>query len=658
MSPPPTGAGPRRFVLTDETDQPGFDPAPQSGGIDFAALLNPQQLAAVQTTEGPVLVVAGAGTGKTRTLIYRTAFLLERGVDPRHIVLLTFTRRAARQMLERVATLLADHPAGRRASEVRGGTFHAFAVTVLRRHGERLGLSPRFTILDSADAEEVVSYLRTALGLDGKEKRFPRADTLFGFLSASRNRGVEIGDLVADEAPQFLPHLAAIRDLAERYAAYKRSQSLLDYDDLLAHLRELLVDHPDIREHVGREVRYLMVDEYQDTNPVQAELVALLSSVHGNVLAVGDDAQAIYAFRGATVRNILDFAERFPGARVLKLEENYRSTQPILTLANAVLQQAKEGYPKALFAHRDDPDAELPAVVSAPDERYQSRFVCQLVLQMREEGVGLNEMAVLVRNGRNSFDLEVELNRRRIPFVKYGGQKFVEAAHIKDVLAHLRIAQNPRDSVAWNRALLLVEGVGPKSVADILKVAEGVPAAAEFVGKSGAVPPPYMSQRYRSGLLLLAETLKAVADPDRPLVERLKILFAYYQPILERKFADDFPKRQKDLDAFAGLAETYADLESLLTELVLDPVDRSAVETRPGEADDRKDEERRNRRANHRAETERRGDQRHRGGTLHARGARRDIGLDSGRCGRSECAIKAAEQREGDERRARADPAR
>jgi len=430
--------------------------------IDYRGALNPAQYEAVVTTQGPILVVAGAGTGKTRTLVYRVARLVEAGVDASNILLLTFTRKAAEEMLRR-ASLLLDG----RCDRVAGGTFHSFANTVLRRHGSALGLASNFTILDRSDSEDAINLLRAGRGLDKKDKRFPRKQAVAEMFSMAVNKALPLPQLIEDAYSHLAEHLAALVELQARYDAYKRERQLLDYDDLLVRLRELLTSSDDLRQRLSRKYQYIMVDEYQDTNALQADTVRLLASEHHNVMAVGDDAQSIYSFRGANFRNIMDFPNLFPGTRVIAIEENYRSTQPILDLTNAVIEQARERHEKRLFTLKTSGPA--PLLIAAPTEQFQSRFVCQRILELREEGVPLPDIAVLFRSSFHSFDLEIELARHDIPFVKRGGFKFIETAHIKDVLAHVRVLVNPRDAVSWHRILLLLEGVGPRSSEEIIR---------------------------------------------------------------------------------------------------------------------------------------------------------------------------------------------
>ncbi len=448
--------------------------------IKYAEVLNPAQFEAVTHREGPLLVVAGAGSGKTRTLIYRVARLIESGVPPGAILLLTFTRRASQEMLRRAEQLVGD-----RTRAVAGGTFHSFANTVLRKWGEPLGLKPNFTILDRADMEDVINLLRSRMGFGSRERRFPKKGTLTEAISMARNKRRKLEDEIQLDFPHLIEHSGEILQLAQKYEAYKRERGLLDYDDLLDKLVELLQQYANVRKRLSDTYRYIMIDEYQDTNEVQAEIVRLLAMNHCNVMAVGDDAQSIYSFRGANFRNILDFPKIFPNARIVKLEENYRSIQGILDVANEVISRAAESYTKVLFTKRK---GELrPMLVRAADEHMQSRFVAQRILELREEGVELSEIAVLFRSSFHSFDLELELQRRDIPFIKRGGFKFIETAHVKDVLAHLRVVANPTDAVSWLRALTLVKGVGNRTAERLIETLIAAPEPEKALIASSAV---------------------------------------------------------------------------------------------------------------------------------------------------------------------------
>jgi len=526
--------------------------------IDYEKELNPAQYEAAITLEGSLLVLAGAGSGKTRTLVYRVARMVEEGIDPAAILLLTFTRRAAEEMLQRAGALI-----GAQCEKVNGGTFHSFANTVLRRYGSYLNIPNSFTILDRSDSEDAVNLIRSRFGLEKKERRFPKKQTLVEIISLAANKTCSIAEVLDEHFPHLFSELEDIARIDQHYRAYKQERGLLDYDDLLTKLRDLLQEHPAVAQRLSSTLRYIMVDEYQDTNRLQAEIVRLLAHSHENVMAVGDDAQSIYSFRGATVRNILEFPRLFPGAKIIKLEENYRSTQPILDLSNQIIQRAKESYTKNLFTKREK--GVRPILVEAESENFQSRFVAQRILQLREEGVPLDDIAVLFRSSFHSFDLELELSRRGIPFIKRGGFKFIETAHIKDVLAHLRIIANPQDAVSWHRVILLLEGIGPKNAEKIMAHA-----------MSGANPAQQLRSYPARGVI--GDELKRLADLlDEASVEGMKpgeqieAVNRYYLPILKRTHRDDLPKRQKDLEHFATITERYRSLDRLLADMALEP---------------------------------------------------------------------------------------
>jgi DNA helicase II / ATP-dependent DNA helicase PcrA len=539
--------------------------------LNYAAALNGQQLAAVQACDGPALVIAGAGSGKTRTLIYRVAYLIDSGIDPARILLLTFTRKAAQEMVERAGLLI-----GSQSDRVAGGTFHSMGNLLLRRYGRSVGIEPGFTILDRGDAEDLIALIRAQLGLNDKEKRFPRKNTIAEIYSKCVNtlRGME--DVVLEEFPHFADHLEDLDKLRRAYEQAKRQRQLLDYDDLLARLWELLTHHEEIRHAISRHYHYILVDEYQDTNRLQAELIRGLAATHDNVMVVGDDSQSIYAFRGATFRNIMEFPALFPRTTVYKLEENYRSTQPILNLANEIIAAAAEKYTKQLFTRKLD--GPRPALVEAAGENAQSRFVAQKILELREEGVPLGEIAVLFRSSFHSFDLEIELSRRGVPFVKRGGIKFIEAAHVKDVLAYLRVVHNPQDAVSWHRILMLVEGVGPKKAQEVLAgVLKSDRPGQVLCAANG---------RSAAGLKGLGAALEHLSqEKDASPAVMVEQACDYYLPILKDQH-DDYPRRVRDLDHLRTMAENYTDLADFLSDLALEPPDASAAAVNPPDVDD------------------------------------------------------------------------
>jgi DNA helicase-2/ATP-dependent DNA helicase PcrA len=528
--------------------------------IKYAELLNPAQLEAVVHRDGPLLVIAGAGSGKTRTLIYRVARLIESGVPPGAILLLTFTRRAAQEMLARAERLV-----GERSRGVAGGTFHSFANLVLRRHGAPIGLKPNFTILDRADMEDVVNLLRTRMGLASRERRFPKKSTIAEVISMARNKRRPLDEEIDIDFAQLLEHSREIVELAQRYEVYKRERGLLDYDDLLYRLAELLENHEPVRRRLSDTYRYIMIDEYQDTNLIQAHLVRLLAATHNNVMAVGDDAQSIYSFRGANFRNIMDFPALFEGAKVVKLEENYRSLQGILDLANDVISRAGEKYTKVLFTMRRGEFR--PMLVRAQDEHMQSRFVAQRILELREEGVELSEIAVLFRSSFHSFDLELELQRRDIPFVKRGGFKFIETAHIKDVLAHTRVIHNPADAVSWLRVLTVVPGVGHRTAE---RTIDSLVSAAE-PEKEIARLSPGARGKADVGLGRLARLMSGLRGEGKRPPEQIASILEYYLPLMRDAYPDDYPKRERDLEHFQNITERYRSLEQMLADMALEP---------------------------------------------------------------------------------------
>ncbi|MGZ8440808.1 MAG: ATP-dependent helicase [Candidatus Deferrimicrobiaceae bacterium] len=542
------------------------------GKVDYDGVLNPRQREAVLHGDGPLLVIAGAGTGKTRTLIYRVARLVETGAPPPSVLLLTFTRRAAEEMLRR-ASLLLD----RRCDRVSGGTFHSFANTVLRRHAGAIGFGENFTILDRADSEELVGLLRQEIHVAHKTVRFPRKETLADLFSRAVNRGEDVATTVERNAPHFLYCLDDILRIHRLYEVAKRERNLMDYDDLLVHLATLLAQHAGVRRTVSESFRHILVDEYQDTNRIQAEILRLLADTHDNVMTVGDDSQSIYSFRGARFRNILDFPSDFPGAKVVYLEENYRSVQPILDFTNEIIAQAAEKFPKRLFTSRGG--GQKPSMLSAPNERTQSTFVADRILELHEEhGVPLREIAVLFRAAYLSFDLEVELAKRHIPYRKYGGFKFLETAHVKDVIAHLRLIENPRDTVSLSRALMLVPGVGRKRSAEMARRAYEEASYAPVLSTLDGMKSSEAAGR-------LSGCIRELAEKPLPPSEMMARVLAYYRPLLEAKF-DDYPRRLKDLEHLESLCARHRTLSSFLAEVTLEPPQASVGDIVAPEGDD------------------------------------------------------------------------
>jgi len=527
--------------------------------IDFKNSLNEQQYDAVISTEGPHLVIAGAGSGKTRVLVYRTAYLVDQGVDPRQILLLTFTRRAAHEMLERAAGILDE-----RCRDVAGGTFHSFANLVLRRYADTIDLSRHFTILDDSDAAALIGRLRSAKGLDKAEKKFPRKKTVYDIISKSVNKCTDVSEIICEEMPQFATWIETIEQIKEQYTAQKRQMGVLDFDDLLISLCNLLQTRNDVRQELSQWYRYIMVDEYQDTNRIQARIVRLLADGHDNVMAVGDDSQSIYSFRGALFRNIIDFPRVFPGARLIKLEENYRSSQPILDLTNEVVSCAQEKFDKTLFTRQAG--SRRPVYRDVVNENAQSKYIVSKILELQNRGVLLEDIAVLFRSGWHSNDLEIELSGRGISFVKYGGQKFVDSAHVRDVVAYLKILQNPSDQTSWMRVLTLMRGVGPKTAQMIAQAAAGAGSCRDC----GTIPVKQSSVRR------LLEFVSQVDVQAQNPQEILDLALQFYYPLLVDQY-DDYDKRGNDLESLQKIVERYDSLENFLTDITLDPPEHSVL---------------------------------------------------------------------------------
>ena len=524
--------------------------------IDYESVLNPVQLEAVSTLEVPLLVIAGAGSGKTRTLVYRVARLVEAGAAPESILLLTFTRKAAQEMLERAAAL-----SDARCRFVSGGTFHSLAHRVLRKHAELLGFKNSFTILDRSDMEEAVKALVGEFVPKGTP-RFPKRSTLANILSKAANIQQPFEELMAEEYGQFLEFVPQINRLQRAYADYKKSNQLMDYDDLILYLQKLLAENEGLRRNLSQQYRYIMVDEYQDTNTIQADIVKWLAHEHRKIMVVGDDSQSIYSFRGANYKNMFEFPLEFPETKIIKLEENYRSTQPILTFTNALMNQASEKYTKCLFTKR--PGNERPRVVNTNTEPEQAMFVCRYVKEQMQQGRPLSDLAVLFRAGYHSFELEAELTRHGIPYVKYGGFKFLESAHIKDFMAHLRVVVNWDDTVSWARILRLIKNVGHGKSQSIIQWM-----------KANQIPPEQVGEwpgtgKGDSGLKELSKLISNLAQKKIAPKKAAEQVMEYYVPVLKERF-DDYPRRQRELEQLIVMASRYRNLRGFLDDLVLEP---------------------------------------------------------------------------------------
>ena len=548
-------------------------PMPQSAGVpaetapaDPLMGLNPQQRAAATHGDGPLLIVAGAGTGKTQTLVHRVAHLIGRGAAPQRILLLTFTRRAAAEMLRRVDALLrldgAEARVGSAQARVWGGTFHAVAARLLRVHARDLGMEPDFTILDRGDAEDLMHLARAELGLGRGGARFPQKSTCLDIYSRCVDSQRALADVLPDAFPWCEHAREGLAALFGRYTALKETQQVLDYDDLLLFWHALLAD-PAAGGRVRERFDFVLVDEFQDTNALQAGIVSLLRPDGDGVTCVGDDAQAIYGFRAATVRNILDFEERFPGAELLSLTQNYRSTAPILTATNAIIAEAAEWREKRLWTERDG--GGRPTLATCRDETEQTTWLCERVLDHREQGTPLKRQCVLFRAQHHSLALEMELSRRSIPFRKYGGLRFVEMAHVKDLVAFLRLAENPRDAMAGLRVLGLVPGVGPRTAESLARSLEA--SGGDFSAWAAAKVP----EAARGFWPHIVSVLRTLAGPDPGGVPaQVHAVRSVYGPLLERRY-DNVQARLRDLEQIEALASRAQDRSQFLTDLALDP---------------------------------------------------------------------------------------
>jgi DNA helicase-2/ATP-dependent DNA helicase PcrA len=528
---------------------------------DFLRDLNPEQAAAATHGDGPLLIIAGAGTGKTRTLICRVAHLLRSGARPERMLLLTFTRRAAQEMLVRAANM-----AGAASARVHGGTFHATAHRLLRRFGPAAGLSREFSIMDQGDSQDLMQLSRAQLGVAPRERRFPRKETLHYIYSRHLNTDIPVDDIVLHELPQFSNLVDGIMKVFADYVSRKAERNLVDYDDLLLFWGALLEGPDEVARQIHSLYDHILVDEYQDTNALQARILRGMCRTHNNISVVGDDAQSIYSFRGANFRNILDFPKQFQSATTVTLERNYRSTQPILNASNALIAPAAERFTKNLWTERTG--GEFPWLVAAESEREQTRYVVDRVLELHEEGTPLSEMAVLFRAGYMSADLEIELTNRRIPFEKWGGLKFLEAAHVKDVLAFLRILENPRDEVSWYRILLLLPGIGEATArAAIASLAGAAWDSAAF----GRFAPPPRARAAHQSLVSLLDGLRSGAIQSQSQVSaeigRVRTL---YDDILRKRYDRPEP-RLADLEQLQTIASAYPDRGAFLSAIALEP---------------------------------------------------------------------------------------
>jgi DNA helicase-2/ATP-dependent DNA helicase PcrA len=527
--------------------------------IDFRAELNDEQFAVATASGGPMLVVAGAGSGKTRALTYRLAWLVAQGVDPGRIMLVTFTNRAAREMLQRVALLVRTD-----IQQLWGGTFHHIANRILREHAPRLGLRADFSILDREDACDLIGLCVAELGIKTTERRFPQKRVLAAISSFIGNTRAGLDDVVAARYPMFARQLEQIGAVLRRYADVKRERNVVDYDDLLIGWLALLREHADVQTRLSQQFQHLLVDEYQDTNAIQGEICDALARTHGNICVVGDDAQSIYSFRGATVENILRFKQQYPQAREYRLETNYRSTPEILALANTSIGHNTRRLPKNLQAVR--PSGLKPAKVTCPDHFVQARFLAEYVLQLLDEGRRLNDIAVLYRSHWHALEIQLEFRKHNIPYQIRGGLRFFEQAHIKDVLAFLRVLHNPRDELAWLRLLPLLPRVGAQTARRFWRhiAAAGDPFAAALEPQAAEQCAPAV-RPFLAEITKLLRVLQALKDPAQMLET---VLAEFYGDYLVTHY-DGAALRREDILGLSSFASQYATLEAFLSDVSL-----------------------------------------------------------------------------------------
>lgn len=545
---------PRKYVLKSHFN------SDKKFNIDYAKELTTEQVAVVTAASGPMLVIAGAGSGKTRTLTYRVAYLVETGVPLDRILLVTFTNKAAREMMSRVELLLKRDVDG-----IWGGTFHSLGNRMIRKHAKLLGFNSNYTILDRSDAKEIISACIVEANIDVKSTRFPKAETLQAIFGLAVNTQRKIVDVVAYNYAQFEPLTDSIEHIFNLYQARKKKHNMMDFDDLLFYWWKLLSDNPDVAEKYARKFMHVLVDEYQDTNLLQAKIVNILASHHRNIMVVGDDSQSIYSFRGAHFKNIINFPKVYKDAKFFKLEMNHRSTPQIINLANASIAQAKEKFNKVLRAGR--PEGQKPIVVPLNTVHEQATFVAQRMLELREEGLSLNDMVVLYRSHYQSMEIQMELTKRGIPFEVRSGLRFFEEAHIKDVLAHLKVFHNPYDEVSWHRILKLLDKVGPRTAEKIFtQLMQSSDPLAEILSDNILKSVQKAGERgfknFQGLMKLLTKAKDSPADMIRIISE------SNYQEYLKGQY-NNFRERLEDLEQLGSYAVQYKDLEELLSNLAL-----------------------------------------------------------------------------------------
>jgi DNA helicase II / ATP-dependent DNA helicase PcrA len=559
----------------------GGSPAPERLNR-YRSELNEEQFRVATAKPGAALVVAGAGTGKTRAITYRVAFLIEQGVSPQRILLATFTNRAAREMLRRVETLTGSDNVHR----VYGGTFHRLANLTLRRHAESIGFDASYSILDSEDAKELINVSIDEAGIDTKKKRFPKAEVIQSIVSFASNTDRSVADVIIDKFPYFEPFTRQIELLDLHYHRRKQERNVMDYDDLLLNWKRLLIQKPAICDKYADQFQHILVDEYQDTNKLQAEIIDLLAAKHRNVMVVGDDAQSIFSWRGAEFTNIYEFPTRYPEAEVYKLETNYRSTPEILGLANTSIASNRRQFPKLLTAVRASREMP-PALVPCADVEQQSAFVASRILELRDEGVGLEDMTVMYRSHYHSIELQLELTRRGIPYRVRSGMRFFEQAHVKDVIAYMRVIVNPRDELAWKRILKMIPGIGnvtANRIYDDLTLKLGDGSGGTFSTALVATAPRIRDRSIWRNFIVLLEMISQPENRNDPAKQIELVLTHGYETYLQENY-ENAESRIEDLKGLAAYASRYKSTDEFLSELALISTERFSEPTPVGGED-------------------------------------------------------------------------
>ncbi len=531
--------------------------------IDFRKNLNKAQYEAVANDKGPMLILAGAGSGKTRVIEYRTLYLVDSGVNPKSILLLTFTKRAAFEMLSRVVEK------DERCQEIEGGTFHSFAYKVLRRYSGLIEIENSFLVLDESDSSDLINQSAKKIGIN--DKNFPKKETIREIISASINKGMSIGDALEIQYPHFNRFISEIEAIKVEYGKAKKERNYVDYDDLLVDLR-LLLKNESIRKELSRRYNYIMVDEYQDTNPIQGEITYLLGKDHQNIVVVGDDAQTIYGFRGSSHKNIMNFPKFFPKSKIVTLESNYRSTQSILDLANAVLENMEEKYSKVLVSGNKDL-GEKPKLTCYKDQYSEAHGIATKIESLITNGEDVKGMGVLFRSSFHSIALQMELDRRRIPFRVVGGRKFYEMAHVKDFISYLRVISNFRDDLSWRRILTLLPKIGVKRAEGVISNIAKSSKLKEALG--------HLSNSEFIEVTELAQLIEKASAKGLKVSDRLEIIFNYYLPILKNNY-DNWNKRLEDIEVIKEISGRYSSLRNFLIDFTIDGQERGTTDLNKG----------------------------------------------------------------------------